>query len=97
MECVGLPGALRCPLRGGNALRRANRGLRASISPQDEVVDHALLASARDRSGIKVLRALLSVETKNSVREQFSGHQQEPGVTTHFKVGTFAALRLEVD
>jgi glucose-6-phosphate 1-dehydrogenase len=52
--------------------------------------------SIRDEK-VKVLKAMLPLETKNLVRGQFRGYLQEPGVKPDSHVETFAALKLEVD
>jgi glucose-6-phosphate 1-dehydrogenase len=46
---------------------------------------------------VKVLHAMLPLETKNMVRGQFRGYRQEPGVASDSQVETFAALKLEID
>jgi glucose-6-phosphate 1-dehydrogenase len=46
---------------------------------------------------VKVLKAIPSLEEKDSVRGQFRGYLAEPGVAKDSKMETFAALRLEVD
>jgi glucose-6-phosphate 1-dehydrogenase len=46
---------------------------------------------------VKVLSALLPLETKNLVRGQFRGYRQEAGVAADSQVETFAALKLEID
>jgi glucose-6-phosphate 1-dehydrogenase len=46
---------------------------------------------------VKVLSAMLPLETKNMVRGQFRGYRQEPGVASDSQVETFAALKLEID
>jgi glucose-6-phosphate 1-dehydrogenase len=52
--------------------------------------------SIRDEK-VKVLKAMLPLETKNMVRGQFKGYLNEPGVKPNSTVETFAALKLEVD
>ncbi len=52
--------------------------------------------SIRDEKA-KVLKAIPAVEKGNVVRGQFRGYRTEAGVAPDSKVGTFAALRLEVD
>ena len=52
--------------------------------------------SIRDEK-VKVLKAMLPLETKNMVRGQFIGYRKEPGVAADSKVETFAALKLEID
>lgn len=52
--------------------------------------------SIRDEK-VKVLKAMLPLETKNLVRGQFRGYRQEPGVAADSQVETFAALKLEID
>ena len=46
---------------------------------------------------VKVLKAIQPVETKNFVRGQFRGYQNENGVAPDSKVETFVALRLNVE
>jgi glucose-6-phosphate 1-dehydrogenase len=46
---------------------------------------------------VKVLHAILPLETKNLVRGQFRGYRQEPGVAADSAVETFAALKLQID
>ena len=52
--------------------------------------------SIRDEK-VKVLKAMLPLETKNMVRGQFIGYRKEPGVAADSKVETYAALKLEID
>jgi glucose-6-phosphate 1-dehydrogenase len=52
--------------------------------------------SIRDEK-VKVLKAMLPLETKNMVRGQFKGYLNEPGVKAGSTMETFAALKLEVD
>jgi glucose-6-phosphate 1-dehydrogenase len=52
--------------------------------------------SIRDEK-VKVLKAMLPLETKNMVRGQFKGYLNEPGVKPGSTMETFAALKLEVD
>jgi glucose-6-phosphate 1-dehydrogenase len=52
--------------------------------------------SIRDEK-VKVLKAMLPLETKNMVRGQFSGYRKEPGVAADSRVETFGALKLEID
>ncbi len=46
---------------------------------------------------VKVLSAILPLETRNLVRGQFRGYRQESGVASNSQVETFAALKLEID
>jgi glucose-6-phosphate 1-dehydrogenase len=46
---------------------------------------------------VNVLKAIPPLETKNVVRGQFRGYQQEKGVAANSTVETFAAMRLDVD
>lgn len=52
--------------------------------------------SVRDEK-VKVLKAMLPLESKNLVRGQFRGYHREPGVAPDSKVETFAALKLEIN
>lgn len=52
--------------------------------------------SIRDEK-VKVLKAIPALDEKNIVRGQFRGYLDEKGVAPDSKVGTFAALRLEVN
>src|ERR1041384_8696810 len=52
--------------------------------------------SIRDEK-VKVLKAMLPLDTKNLVRGQFKGYRNEPGVAPDSKVETFAAMKLEID
>src|SRR5690242_5831294 len=52
--------------------------------------------SVRDEK-VKVLKAILPIETEDMVRGQFLGYREEPGVAPDSKVETFAALKLCVD
>jgi glucose-6-phosphate 1-dehydrogenase len=52
--------------------------------------------SVRDEK-VKVLKAMLPLESKNLVRGQFRGYRKEPGVGPDSKVETFAALKLEIN
>jgi glucose-6-phosphate 1-dehydrogenase len=45
----------------------------------------------------KVLRTIRPLESANVVRGQFRGYRDEPGVAKDSQVGTYAALRLNVD
>jgi glucose-6-phosphate 1-dehydrogenase len=52
--------------------------------------------SIRDEK-VKVLKAILPIETKDVVRGQFCGYRNEPGVAANSTTETFAALRLEIN
>ncbi len=52
--------------------------------------------SIRDEK-VKVLKAIPPMETKNLVRGQFRGYQEEKGVAPGSNTETFAALQLEID
>lgn len=45
----------------------------------------------------KVLRTVRPLTTESTVRGQFRGYRDEPGVAAHSAMGTYAALRLYVD
>jgi glucose-6-phosphate 1-dehydrogenase len=45
----------------------------------------------------RALEAITPLEPANVVRGQFRGYRHEPGVAADSRVGTFAALRLEID
>ncbi len=46
---------------------------------------------------VKILRTIPPLSPVNIVRGQFRGYRQEPGVSPHSDVETFAAVRLEID
>ena len=52
--------------------------------------------SIRDEK-VKVLKAILPIETKDLIRGQFRGYRNEPGVAADSTTETFAALRLEIN
>ncbi len=52
--------------------------------------------SVRDEQ-VKIFRTIPPLSPANIVRGQFEGYREEPGVSPHSDVETFAALRLEVD
>jgi glucose-6-phosphate 1-dehydrogenase len=52
--------------------------------------------SIRDEK-VKVLKAMLPLDSKNLVRGQFRGYRSEPGVAPDSTVETFAALKLHID
>src|SRR5579863_4196214 len=52
--------------------------------------------SVRDEQ-VKIFRTIPPLSPANIVRGQFDGYRNEPGVSPHSDVETFAALRLEVD
>ena len=52
--------------------------------------------SIRDEK-VKVLKAVLPLDTRNLVRGQFQDYRNEKGVAPDSQVETFAALRLEID
>ena len=52
--------------------------------------------SVRDEQ-VKIFRTIPPLSPANIVRGQFRGYRDEPGVSPHSDVETFAALRLEVD
>jgi glucose-6-phosphate 1-dehydrogenase len=52
--------------------------------------------SIRDEK-VKVLKAILPIETKDVVRGQFRGYRNELGVAAESNTETFAALRLEIN
>jgi glucose-6-phosphate 1-dehydrogenase len=52
--------------------------------------------SIRDEK-VKVLKAILPIETKDLVRGQFRNYRNEPGVVADSNTETFAALRLEIN
>src|ERR1700683_78611 len=52
--------------------------------------------SVRDEQ-VKIFRTIPPLSPVNIVRGQFDGYRNEPGVSPHSDVETFAALRLEID
>jgi glucose-6-phosphate 1-dehydrogenase len=52
--------------------------------------------SIRDEK-VKVLKAVLPLDTRNLVRGQFQDYRKEKGVAPDSQVETFAAMRLEID
>ncbi len=52
--------------------------------------------SIRDEK-VKVLKAIPPLETKNVLRGQFHGYQNEPGVAAGSTTETFAVMQLEID
>jgi glucose-6-phosphate 1-dehydrogenase len=46
---------------------------------------------------VKILRTIPPLSPINIVRGQFRGYREEPGVSPHSDVETFAAVRLEID
>lgn len=52
--------------------------------------------SIRDEK-VKVLKAILAIESNDLVRGQFRGYRSENGVSPNSTVETFAALRMEID
>jgi len=52
--------------------------------------------SVRDEQ-VKILRTIPPLSPVNIVRGQFRGYREEPGVSPHSDVETFAAVRLEID
>ncbi|MGB8888502.1 MAG: glucose-6-phosphate dehydrogenase [Candidatus Korobacteraceae bacterium] len=52
--------------------------------------------SVRDEQ-VKIFRTIPPLNPANIVRGQFNGYRNEPGVSPHSDVETFAALRLEID
>ena len=52
--------------------------------------------SIRDEK-VKVLKAILPLDSKNLVRGQFRGYRNEPGAAPDSTVETFAALKLHID
>jgi glucose-6-phosphate 1-dehydrogenase len=52
--------------------------------------------SVRDEQ-VKILRTIPPLSPVNIVRGQFRGYRDEPGVSPHSDVETFAAVRLEID
>jgi glucose-6-phosphate 1-dehydrogenase len=52
--------------------------------------------SVRDEQ-VKIFRTIPPLSPANIVRGQFNGYRNEPGVSPHSDVETFAALRLEID
>ena len=52
--------------------------------------------SVRDEQ-VKIFRTIPPLSPANIVRGQFAGYRDEPGVSPHSDVETFAAVRLEID
>ena len=52
--------------------------------------------SVRDEQ-VKIFRAIPPLEPADLVRGQFRGYRQEPGVSPHSQVETFAAVRLRIE
>ncbi len=52
--------------------------------------------SVRDEQ-VKMFRTIPPLNPANIVRGQFKGYRNEPGVSPHSDVETFAAVRLEID
>ena len=52
--------------------------------------------SVRDEQ-VKIFRTIPPLSPVNIVRGQFEGYREEPGVSPHSDVETFAAVRLEID
>ena len=52
--------------------------------------------SVRDEQ-VKIFRTIPPLSPANIVRGQFEGYRDEPGVSPHSDVETFAAVRLEID
>ena len=52
--------------------------------------------SVRDEQ-VKIFRSIPPLSPANIIRGQFRAYRQEPGVSPHSDVETFAALRLEID
>jgi len=52
--------------------------------------------SVRDEQ-VKILRTIPPLSPVNIIRGQFRGYREEPGVSPHSDVETFAAVRLEID
>jgi glucose-6-phosphate 1-dehydrogenase len=52
--------------------------------------------SIRDEQ-VKVFRSMLPLRPEDVVRGQFRGYRQEPGVSPHSTVETFAAMRLNIE
>ena len=52
--------------------------------------------SVRDEQ-VKIFRTIPPLSPVNIVRGQFRGYREEPGVSPHSDVETFAAVRLEID
>ncbi len=52
--------------------------------------------SVRDEQ-VKIFRTIPPLSPANIVRGQFRGYRDEPGVSPHSDIETFAALRLEID
>ena len=52
--------------------------------------------SLRDES-VKIMRMICPLDPAHTIRGQFRGYRQEPGVASDSRVETFAAVRLEIE
>ncbi len=96
-EAFGVEGPRQVLRRGRRHSRRgAEPHAAGGRVPGHGAAHQMYVDSVRDEQ-VKIFRTIPPLSPANIVRGQFRGYRDEPGVSPHSDVETFAALRLEID